>query len=93
MNATQRDAVLRCIQFLDPQYRVQYRDIDSTHNCKLLRNLMVDSNYQSPAKGVVGTELRDMVRTQVDMERQCELEVKSIAPFTGDSDVRQQAVS
>ncbi|XP_072762976.1 DNA-directed RNA polymerase, mitochondrial [Anoplolepis gracilipes] len=93
MNVTQRDAVLKCIQFLDPEYRVQYRDIDSAYNCKLLRNLIMNNNYQSPAKGVIGTrELRDMMRTQVDMEKQCELEVKSIAPFTGDPDVRQQAI-
>lgn len=94
LNAAQRDAILQCIQFLDPQYHVQYRDIDSAYNCKLLQNLMIESNRQSPAKGVVVmNELRDMVHTQVDMERQCELEVKSIAPFTGDPDVRQQAVS
>lgn len=94
MNATQRDAVLQCIECLDPQYRVQYRKVDSSYNCKLLQNLKVNNNYQSPAKGVtVMNELRNMVRTQSDMEKQCELEVKSIAPFTGDPDVRQQAVS
>lgn len=94
LNTAQRDAILQCIQFLNPQYRVHYRDIDSTYNCKLLQKPMVESNRQSPAKGViVMNELRDMVRTQINMERQCELEVKSIAPFTGDPDIRQQAVS
>ncbi|XP_029176910.1 DNA-directed RNA polymerase, mitochondrial isoform X2 [Nylanderia fulva] len=93
MNATQRETVLQCIQFLDPQYEVQYREINSAHNCKLLRKLMKNSNYQSPARNVVDmNELRDMVKKQVDMERQCELEVKSIAPFNGDPDVRQQAI-
>lgn len=94
LNTAQRDAILQCVQFLNPQYRVQYRDIDSTYNCKLLQKLMVESNRQSPAKGViVMNELRDMVHTQINMERQCELEVKNIALFTGDPDVRQQAVS
>lgn len=94
MNATQCDAVLHCIKFLDPQYRVQYRKIDSSYNCKLLKKPKVHNNYQSPAKGVtIMNELRDMARTQSDMEKQCELKVKSIAPFIGDPDVRQQAVS
>lgn len=92
MNAKQRETVLQCIHFLDPQYEVEYTEIESAYNCKLLRNLMKNSNYQSPAKGVVMNELPDMVRKQIDMERQCELEVKSIAPFTGDPDVRQQAI-
>ncbi|KAL6424002.1 hypothetical protein ACFW04_009726 [Cataglyphis niger] len=93
LNKAQRDAILQCIQFLNPQYRVHYRNIDSTYNCKLLQKLMVESNRQSPAKGViVMNELRDMVRTQINMERQCELEVKSIALFTGDPDIRQQAI-
>jgi len=93
MNTTQRNAVLYCIEFLDPQYRVRYRKIDSSYNCKLLHNLVMDS-YQSPAKGVTDmNELRNMVCIQSDMEKQCELEVKSIAPFIGQSDVRKQAVS
>ena len=93
MNATQRDTVLRCIQLLDPQYRVRYKNVNTAHDCKLLRNLMVNSNRQSPAEDVITlNKLSDMVRTQIDMEKQCELEVKSIAPFTGDPNVRQQAV-
>ncbi|XP_011259925.2 DNA-directed RNA polymerase, mitochondrial isoform X1 [Camponotus floridanus] len=92
MNTMQRNAVLYCIEFLDPQYRVRYRKIDSSYNCKLLHNLVMDS-YRSPANGVTDmNELRNMVCIQSDMEKQCELKVNSIAPFTGDSDVRKQAI-
>lgn len=95
MDVTRRDAVLRCIRIVQPKYQIKYRDIDTVYNCKLLRNLRAShSRYQSPAKGVVTMdELQDMVRTQVDMEKRCNLKVKSVAPFTGDPNVRQQAVS
>lgn len=95
MRTNQRNDVLRCIQLIDSQYRVKYDKIDTLHNCKLLRNLTAIKNYQCPAKGVITNpdQLQDMVRTQLDMEKQCTIEVKSIAQFTGDPVVRQQAVS
>lgn len=93
MNVTQRDTVLQCIRLLDPEYRVKYRDIDTAYSCNLLQNLAMKNNYQSPAKGVVTMdELRDMMCTQIDMEKKCKVDVKSVALFTGDPNVRQQAI-
>nr|XP_012230354.1 PREDICTED: DNA-directed RNA polymerase, mitochondrial [Linepithema humile] len=94
MKVNQRDDVLRCIQLVDPEYRVRYKNINTSHSCKLLQNLTAVKNYQCPAKGVITNtnELRDMVRTQLEMEKRCTMEVKSITQFTGDPNVRQQAV-
>lgn len=93
MNVTQRNAILRSIRLLDSQYHVQYKDIDTAHSCNLLRNLTMNNNYQSPAKGVVTMgELQDMIHTQINIEKQSKVDVKSVALFTGDPDVRQQAV-
>lgn len=94
MNAAQRDAVLQCMRLVSPQYSATYRDIDTAHNCKLLHNLTVDSNRHSPAEGILTmNELQDMMHAQIDIETQHALDVKSIAVFAGDPDVRQQAVS
>lgn len=95
LKANQRDDVLRCIELAEPEYRVQYRNIDTSHSCKLLQNLTAIKNHQCPVKGVISSmdELRDMMRTQFDMEKRCTTEVKSITEFTGDPNVRQQAVS
>ncbi|XP_011867383.1 PREDICTED: DNA-directed RNA polymerase, mitochondrial isoform X2 [Vollenhovia emeryi] len=93
MNAMQRDSVLHCIRLLDPQYRVQHADIDTAHSCNLLKNLTMNNNNQSPAKGVVTLdELPDMMNAQTDLEKQCKVSIKSVALFTGDSNVRQQAI-
>lgn len=93
MNATQRNIVLQCMKSLDPEYSIQYRDIDTAYSCNLLKNLMVNNNYQCPTKGVVTmNELQDMMCTQIDMEKQSKVDIKSVALFTGDPDVRQQAV-
>lgn len=92
MNATRRNTILQCIRLLDPQYHIQNEDIDITYSCNLLKNLRMNNNYQNPAKGVMTmNELQDMIRTQIDMEKQIKVDVKSIALFTGDSNVRQQA--
>ncbi|XP_020292471.1 DNA-directed RNA polymerase, mitochondrial isoform X2 [Pseudomyrmex gracilis] len=93
MNTTQRDLILQFIRVTDPEYHVQYTDIDTAYKCRLLKNLTADSNYQSPAKTVVRMdELRDMMRKQIDMEKQCELEVSNIAPITSHPDVRKHAI-
>lgn len=93
MSVTQRDTVLQCIRLLDPQYLVKYENIDTAYNCKLLQNVTMNNNHQSPAKGVVNmNELRDMMCTQIDMEKQCKVDVKSVALFTGDPNIRQQAI-
>lgn len=92
--ATNRDAVLRCIRLASPEYDATYTNFDKMYNCKLLRNLKASSSYHSPAEGVVTLdEIRQTVQAQVDIEMQQELEVNSIAGFTGDVSVRQQAVS
>lgn len=94
MNTTQRDLILQFIRVSNPGYHVQYTSVDTAYNCKLLKNLTANSNYQSPAKTVVTMdELRDMMRKQTDMEKQCELEVLSVAPITSHPDVRKHAVS
>jgi len=93
MNATQRNTLLRCMRLLDPNYHIQLRNVDIAHSCNLLKNLTMDNNYQSPAKGVLTMdELRDMMRTQINIEKQCNMDVKSVALFTGNPDVRQQAI-
>ncbi|KAL6260323.1 hypothetical protein P5V15_007854 [Pogonomyrmex californicus] len=93
INKTQTDTILQTIKSLDPQYRVYYKDINMAHNCNLLNNLTTNNNYQSPAKGVVTMEeLRDMVDRQIRMEKQCKINVKNIVLFTGNPDVREQAV-
>lgn len=92
MNTTQRNTILQCIRLLDPKYHVQHRNVDVAYSCNLLQNLTMNK-YQSPAKGVVTmNELQNMARTQIDLEKQCRVDVKSVALFTGDSDVRQQAI-
>lgn len=93
MNATQRNIVLQCMRLLDPQYRVQHGDIDTAYSCNLLKDLTTNNNYQSPTKGVVTmNELQDMMRMQIDMEKQSKVDIKSVALFTGDPSVRQQAI-
>lgn len=93
MNTTQRNTVLQCITSLDSNYRLKHKEIDTAHDCNLLNNLTRNRNYQNPAKGVVTMdELRKMMRTQVKLEKQCKLDVLNIALFTGDSNVREQAV-
>ncbi|XP_071557732.1 DNA-directed RNA polymerase, mitochondrial [Temnothorax nylanderi] len=93
MNATQRNTVLQCIRLLDSQYRIQHEDIDTAYSCNLLKNLTMNNDYRSPAKGVVTmNELREMMRTQIDLENQCKVAVKSVALFTGNPNVRQQAI-
>jgi len=95
MNVTRRNTALQCIRLINPEYQIQYRDIDVSDNCKLLQNLKTESRYRCPTKGVYITsnDLREMVRTQIIMERQGSLKVKSIALFNGNLKVRQQAVS
>ncbi|EZA54613.1 DNA-directed RNA polymerase, mitochondrial [Ooceraea biroi] len=95
MNTARRNAVLQCIRLVDPKYQIQYRDIDTAYDCKLLQNLTAtESKQQTPAEGVVTMdELHDMLHTQIDMEKQCKLKVQSVAPLNGDSHVRQQAAN
>lgn len=89
-----REAILRCVRLASPEYEASYPSLDNSYKCKLLQNLKMGCNYHSPAKGVISLdELRQIVQTQVDTEMQQEMEVKNIAAFTGDVNVRQQAVS
>ncbi|XP_018368910.1 PREDICTED: DNA-directed RNA polymerase, mitochondrial isoform X2 [Trachymyrmex cornetzi] len=93
LSATQRNAILHCMRSLDPNYCVQSQANDTSYNCNLLRDLTTNNNWQSPAKGVATMdELRNMMRTQIDTEKQCIMDVKSIALFTGDPEVKQQAI-
>ncbi|XP_012535388.1 DNA-directed RNA polymerase, mitochondrial isoform X2 [Monomorium pharaonis] len=93
MNTTQRNTVLQCMKLLDPQYAVQHADIDAAYNCKLLQNKPVNNKY-CPAEGVVTTdELLDKMRTQIDLEKQHKMDLKSVALFSGDSYIREQAVN
>lgn len=92
--AAHREAILRCIRLTSPKYQPTYSNFDQTYDCKLLQNLQVSSNRHCPSEGVVTLdELRQTVQTQIDAEMQQEVEVKNITEFTGDANVRQQAVS
>ncbi|XP_018344252.1 PREDICTED: DNA-directed RNA polymerase, mitochondrial isoform X2 [Trachymyrmex septentrionalis] len=93
LNTTQRNAILHCMKLLDLNYCAQPQATDTSYNCNLLRDLTTNNNWQSPAKGVVTMdELRDMMNMQVDIEKQCTMDVKTVALFTGDPEVKQQAI-
>ncbi|KAG5325368.1 RPOM protein, partial [Pseudoatta argentina] len=92
LNATQRNAVLHCMKLLDSNYCAQPQANDTSYNCNLMRDL-TNNNWQSPAKGVVTLdELRDMMNVQINIEKQCTMDVKSVALFTENPEVRQQAI-
>ncbi|EGI66288.1 PREDICTED: DNA-directed RNA polymerase, mitochondrial [Acromyrmex echinatior] len=93
LNATQRNAVLHCMKSFDPNYCAQSQANNISYNCNLMRDLTNNNNWQSPAKGVVTLdELRDMMNVQINIEKQCTMDVKSVALFTEDPEVRQQAI-
>ncbi|KYN05175.1 DNA-directed RNA polymerase, mitochondrial [Cyphomyrmex costatus] len=93
-NEMQRNAILHSMRSLDPNYiRVQPQTNNISYSCNLLKDLTINNTWQSPVKGVVTKdELRDMMRTQIDIEKQCTMNIKSVALFTGDPEVRQQAI-
>ncbi|XP_011140975.1 DNA-directed RNA polymerase, mitochondrial isoform X2 [Harpegnathos saltator] len=92
MKGTQREAIYKCVCLASPEHNASYPDFERPYNCKLLQNLKLD-NYHSPAKGVVTLdELRQMIQTQINTEMQQELEVKNIDRFTGDVNIRLQAI-
>ncbi|XP_018059905.1 PREDICTED: DNA-directed RNA polymerase, mitochondrial isoform X1 [Atta colombica] len=96
LTATQHSAVLHCMKSLNLNYCAQSQVNDTSYNCNLLRDLNTEgtnNNWQSPAKGVVTIdELRNMMNMQINIEKQCTMDVKSVALFTGDPEVRQQAI-
>ncbi|KYQ53912.1 DNA-directed RNA polymerase, mitochondrial [Trachymyrmex zeteki] len=81
LNGKQRNAILHCMRSLNLNYCVQPQPNDTSYSCNLLKDLTTNNNWQSPAEGVVTmNELQDMTRTL------------SVALFTGDPEVRQQAI-
>ncbi|KAL0128377.1 hypothetical protein PUN28_003577 [Cardiocondyla obscurior] len=93
MNTTQRNSIFRCMKLLNSQYHVQHRNTDITYDCNLLKDLTTNNNNQSPAKGVVTiSELQDLMDIQVNIEKQSKVDIKSVVLFSGDDNVRQQAM-
>lgn len=75
----QRENVLKVIRVLMPSFEPLYTKLDTTYKCKLLHEIPMNRNYESPTNGLLTLEkLKDLAKLQIEAESKIEVEIPSI---------------
>ncbi|XP_071857685.1 mitochondrial RNA polymerase isoform X2 [Bombus fervidus] len=75
----QQENILKAIRILMPNFEPAYTTLNRNYECKLIRKILMESNYESPAKGLFTIEeLKDLFKTQLEAELAIEIEIPSI---------------
>lgn len=77
----QQENILKAIRILMPDFEPAYTTLNRNYRCKLVEEITMESNYESPAKGLLTIkELKNLLETQLQSELAIETEIPSIKP-------------
>lgn len=77
----QQENILKAIRILMPDFEPAYTTLNRNYRCKLVGEIPMESNYESPAKGLLTIEeLKDLLETQLQTELAIETQISSIKP-------------
>ncbi|XP_031771738.1 DNA-directed RNA polymerase, mitochondrial [Apis florea] len=75
----QQENVLKAIRILIPNFKPSSINIDTMYNCKLLNQIPMSNNYESPVKELLTKEeLKDLLKIQLQNELAIEIQIPSI---------------
>ncbi|XP_060819906.1 DNA-directed RNA polymerase, mitochondrial isoform X2 [Bombus pascuorum] len=75
----QQENILKAIRILMPNFEPAYTTLNRNYKCKLIRQIPMKSNYESPAKELFTIEeLKDLFKTQLQTELAIETQIPSI---------------
>lgn len=75
----QQENVLKTIRILIPNFKPSSINIDTIYNCKLLNQIPMSNNYESPTKELLtNEELKDFLKIQFQNELAIEVQIPSI---------------
>lgn len=78
----QQENILKAIRILMPDFEPAYSTtLNRNYRCKLVGEILMESNYESPAKGLLTIkELKGLLETQLQTELAIETQIPSIEP-------------
>ncbi|XP_043592870.1 DNA-directed RNA polymerase, mitochondrial isoform X1 [Bombus pyrosoma] len=75
----QGENILKAIRILIPDFEPAYTTLNRNYRCKLMREIPMESNYESPAKGLFTIEeLKDLLEIQFQNELAIKTQIPSI---------------
>lgn len=75
----QGENILKAIRILIPDFEPAYTTLNRNYRCKLIGEIPMESNYESPAKGLFTIEeLKDLLEIQFQNELAIETQIPSI---------------
>lgn len=85
----QQENVLKTIRVLVPNFEPSYPELNTKYMCKLLKEIPMKSNYESPAKELLTfKELQDLTKTQLQNECTIEVQIPSICNESKNRDAK-----